>query len=182
LRTDCVSHRTFFSRITAGSRQPLQMHNGYTLQCALLQRKRAHPPRAAGVSPPWVADCVCDGNEVSLPVSSSHAEGIARGAYAPRSWCMERRSSAGRTTPFAMQKRTFAGAAGVSPPWVANRVCDGNEVSLPVSSSHAEGIARGAYAPPLLVHGTAFVCRKNNVFCDAETHIRKSGGRKPAVG
>jgi hypothetical protein len=73
---------------------------------------------AAHVSPPWVANRVCDGNEVSLPVSSSHAEGIARGAYVPRSWCMERRSSAGRTTSFAMQKRTFAGAAGVSPPWV----------------------------------------------------------------
>jgi hypothetical protein len=40
---------------------------------------------------------------------------------------------------------------------------------------------RGAYAP---ARGdvTTTVCRRNGDFCDAQTHIHKSGGRQPAVG
>jgi hypothetical protein len=39
---------------------------------------------------------------------------------------------------------------------------------------------RGAYAPRSWC--SANVCRRKNDFCDARTHIRKSGGRQPAVG
>jgi hypothetical protein len=38
----------------------------------------------------------------------------------------------------------------------------------------------GAYAPRSCCR--ANVCRRKNDFCDARTHIRKSGGRQPAVG
>jgi hypothetical protein len=40
---------------------------------------------------------------------------------------------------------------------------------------------RGAYAPPALVSGCECLPAKND-FCDARTHIHKSGGREPAVG
>jgi hypothetical protein len=51
-----------------------------------------------------------------------------------------------------------------------------------VSSSHAEGIPRGAYAPPLLVLLQRPFAGKNTDFCGAQTHISRSGGRQPAVG
>jgi hypothetical protein len=38
---------------------------------------------------------------------------------------------------------------------------------------------RGAYAPRSCC--SANVCRRKNDFCDARTHIHKSGGRQPAV-
>jgi hypothetical protein len=41
---------------------------------------------------------------------------VPRGAYAPRS-CIALRTSVGEKTIFSMHKRTFTGAAGVSPPW-----------------------------------------------------------------
>jgi hypothetical protein len=39
---------------------------------------------------------------------------------------------------------------------------------------------RGAYAPAL-VAGTTSIRRKKDDFCGAQTHVRKSGGRQPAV-
>jgi hypothetical protein len=45
----------------------------------------------------------------------ARAECIPRNAYAPRSWLHDVRSL--RKTTFAMNKRTFSRAAGVSPPW-----------------------------------------------------------------
>jgi hypothetical protein len=48
-------------------------------------------------------------------------------------------------------------------------------VSVP-STSH------GGLTPPALVPTTTTVCRKNDDFCDAETHVHKSGGRQRAVG
>jgi hypothetical protein len=49
-----------------------------------------------------------------------------RGAYAPRS-CIAVRTSVGKKTIFSMHKRTFARAAGVSPPWVL-----GNALATPI--------------------------------------------------
>jgi hypothetical protein len=102
-------------------------------------------------------------------------------------------------------------AAGVSPPWFGNRVCKCHAMTFRVSRSHADCTPRGADASrswlharhiacdvrfrfaaadvshgglhhPLLVHCMASVDRKNNAFCDAQTHAPKSGGRQPAVG
>ncbi len=40
--------------------------------------------------------------------------------------------------------------------------------------------ATGGLRPPLLCW-SANVCRRNNDFCDAQTHVRKNGGRQPTV-
>jgi hypothetical protein len=54
---------------------------------------------------------------------------LPRGADAPRS-CVGVRTSADGKTIFAMHERILPGAAGVSPPWLASRVCNGDRVSL----------------------------------------------------
>jgi hypothetical protein len=41
--------------------------------------------------------------------------------------------------------------------------------------------ATGGLRPPLLVAGTTSVRWKKDDFCDAQTHVHKSGGRQPAV-
>jgi hypothetical protein len=74
--------------------------------------------RAAGVSPPWAANRISNSNAMNFRVSSSHAEGNPRGAYAPRSWCCCNDRSPERMAISAVHKRIFARAAGVSPPWV----------------------------------------------------------------
>ncbi len=64
---------------------------------------------------------ICKCNPMNFGVSCLYAECVPRGAYAPRSSAPVQRASAGRMTIFAMNKRTFARAAGVSPPWFAKR-------------------------------------------------------------
>jgi hypothetical protein len=118
--------------------------------------------------------------------------------------------SAGEKTIFSMQERTFTRAAGVSPPWFAepsavprksrtvrrpcdagpraagvsppcfaNRVCNCNTLDFHDVGLHTGYIPREAYAPRSGC--SANVCRRKNDFCDARTHIHKSGGRQPAV-
>jgi hypothetical protein len=43
-------------------------------------------------------------------------------------------------------------------------------------------LCHGGLTPPAPGAVTTAVCRNNDDFCDAQTHIRKSGGRQPAVG
>jgi hypothetical protein len=93
-----------------------------------------------------------------------------------------RRRFAEKITTFAVHKRIFARAAGVSPPWAANRISNSNAMNFRVSSSHAEGIPRGAYAPQLLVLLQRPFAGKNGDFCGAQTHIPRSVARQPAVG
>jgi hypothetical protein len=81
-----------------------------------------------------------------------------------------------------MQERTFTGSAGVSPPWVCK----------PRFQRHCGKFRRpelacgmrftGGLTPPALVPTTTTVCRNNDDFCDARTHMHKRGGRQPAVG
>jgi hypothetical protein len=42
-------------------------------------------------------------------------------------------------------------------------------------------VPTGGLRPPLLAHCTVSGHRRNNAFCDAQTHVHKSGGRQPAV-
>jgi hypothetical protein len=53
-------------------------------------------------------------------------------------------------------------------------------VRAPIAGAVAAANPRGAYAPRSCC--IANVCRRKNDFCDARTHIHKSGGRQPAVG
>jgi hypothetical protein len=68
-------------------------------------------------------------------------DGRPRGADAPRS-CVGVRTSAGEKTMFAMHERTLPGAAGVSPPWAAGRIVDGQGCGRRlVTSPDGAGIA-----------------------------------------
>jgi hypothetical protein len=71
-------------------------------------------------------------------------------------------------------------AAGVSPPWVsvsqfttALALTHGRppRVAVPVAGAFASRLTTGGLRPPLLRCG-ADVCRRNNDFCDAQTHVR----------
>jgi hypothetical protein len=42
-------------------------------------------------------------------------------------------------------------------------------------------VLHGGLTPPALVADTTSVRRKNDDFCDEQTHVHKSGGRQPAV-
>jgi hypothetical protein len=123
-----------------------------------------------------------------------------RGADAPRSYFAER-TFAGEKTIFAVHERTFARAAGVSPPWCGNAIAiadaffhdrrqpaPGRKRRL---QRQRAGFPRfefayrlhptGGLRPPLL-RCSANICQRKNDFCGARTHIRvKSGGRQPAV-
>jgi hypothetical protein len=93
------------------------------------------------------------------------------------------RTFAGEKTIFAMQKRTFPRAAGVSPPWyrkthLQRRVIFVEWLRLPLHNRLPN--RRGAYAPLLLVQSGRLPAK--NDFCDARTHVHKSGGRQSAVG
>jgi hypothetical protein len=79
-----------------------------------------------------------------------------------------------------LQLRTLSSSARLSLLLVGNHGCNGNALDFRVSSSRTEKIPRGAYAPRSWC--SANVCRGKNDLCDARTHIRKSGGRQPAVG
>jgi hypothetical protein len=118
---------------------------------------------------------------------SSHSEYIPRGAYTPRSCC--RASVCRRKTIFAVHERTFTRAAGVSPPCVlGKRTCrnasaKSRETAGGVLANAGAGPVanpRGAYAPRSYVAVRTLPAK--NDFCDARTHIHKSGGRQPAVG
>jgi hypothetical protein len=112
-------------------------------EIAIFAMHKRTSARAAGVSPPWFGNRT--GNtERLLPNEDAH---MPRGAYAPRS-CVGVRMSAGEIAIFAMHKRTFTRAAGVSPPWLGNRTCNGDRFSWSDYVHHArsDGAPRLAYA------------------------------------
>jgi hypothetical protein len=86
LRSDYVSHRTFASRTTAGSRQPL------LAACASVVADMRFSPASMPV----------------FPTAGSRQPLLVHDIRSPHK------------APFAMHKRTFARAAGVSPPWLGN--------------------------------------------------------------
>ena len=79
-------------------------------------------------------------------------------------------------------------AAGVSPPYVGKRDCKGVAVIAQQTGDRlsANTVAnalpqpRGGLRPPLLFRAP-FARRRNCEFCDAQTHMHRSGGRQPAV-
>jgi len=126
--------------------------------------------RAAGVSPPWVRE------PDAVPRESNIVRKVAN---------------------------TQEGAAGVSPPWVGNlsaiamRCISAFEACI-VGTFHEELTSRqlcvvllhwfsvlrtchGGLTPPALGRVTTTVRPNNDDFCDAQTHIHKSGGCQPAV-
>jgi hypothetical protein len=104
---------------------------------------------------------------------------FSTGGLRPPLLLLIRRASAGRMTIFAMNKRTFTRAAGVSPPWLSEPhmqvQCDGFRRFEFVCGVHATGGLR----PPLLVARRSFAVKSG--ICGAQTHVFKSGGCQPAV-
>jgi hypothetical protein len=100
-----------------------------------------------------------------------------RGANAPRS-CYSA-SVCRRKAIFAMHIRTFTRAAGVSPPWVS-------KLRMQLQCDEFPGFAFASNAPHGGLTPSALVLRCGRLpvksdFCDAHTHVHKSGGRQPAV-
>jgi hypothetical protein len=134
--------------------------------------------RAAGVSPPWFGT----GSQV-------HAEGIV----AISCWHAEQRTTGGLRPPLRGKRATaketiFASAQSHAVKQrrasarrgFANRVCNCNTLDFRVSSSHTEYIPTGGLRPRSCVAMRMSNGEKND-FCDEQTHVRKSGGRQPAV-
>jgi hypothetical protein len=113
--------------------------------------------RAAGVSPPWYGE---------------------PNAVAQKSRTVQRPRDAGTR------------AAGVSPPWVSGkRTCRNASAKSPGTAggvlTNAGGVAvanHGGLTPPRSWWRCERFIGEKNDFCDARTHIHKSGGRQPAVG
>jgi hypothetical protein len=116
---------------TGGLRPPLLvlLQRPFAGRMTIFAVQKRTLTRAAGVSPPWLlGKCTCryaaaKSRQTTIAVpTNAGAVAVAkpRGAYAPRSWCSDRCSFSGEITPFAMQKRTFTRAAGVSPAWLGN--------------------------------------------------------------
>jgi hypothetical protein len=83
-------------------------------------------------------------------------------------------------TTFALHNRTFARAAGVSPPWFYEPhlqvICD----EVPRLDVACGVQSTGGLRQPLLVARRSFAV-KNDIRA-AQTHVFKSGGCQPAVG
>jgi hypothetical protein len=75
-------------------------------------------------------------------------------------------------------KRVSRTTAGLRQPLLVARAQIAAEKRLRFATAFC--IPRGAHAPRSWC--SANVCRRKNDFCDARTHVPKSGGRQPAVG
>jgi hypothetical protein len=97
-----------------------------------VQRRANTRPEATFVSPPWFRKrtfryASAKSRETAIgALTNAGAVAVVnpRGAYTLRS-CVGVRISAGEKTIFAMHKSIFAGAAGVSPPWLGDRTSCG---------------------------------------------------------
>jgi hypothetical protein len=98
-----------------------------------------------GLRPPLLVACATCRLRCAFPIRNGGC--FPRGADTPRSWRTAPCPVAGEITPFAMHKRTFARAAGVSPPWcVARTVADENRTMLAVSRTRNR--ERRGVSPP----------------------------------
>jgi hypothetical protein len=76
------------------------------------------------------------------------------------------RPLAGEKTPFAMHERILPGAAGVSPPWFASRVCNGDRLSREARFDRGPG---------------SHELQSRIAIDQRQSSVNRSGGRQPAV-
>jgi hypothetical protein len=142
-------------------------HGGLTppalvLQCERLPAKndfcdaRTHVRRSGGREP-----AVGVGNALAtpIPLTSGDTRHVQR---------QERRTSARR----GCGQRTCNGAS--------TKLRQPPTVRVPIAGAFASRLTRGANAPRSCVAVRTSAGEKNH-FCDAQTHVRRSGGRQPAV-
>jgi hypothetical protein len=133
---------------TAGLHQRLLSHGAGRLKNDDIHGAQTHVrPRAAGVSPPWAGKCASADRSV---VRRQIADGVcacawmavaiafigATGGLRPPLLALIQRPSTGRITILAMHKRTFARAAGVSPPWERNAFAMARVFPRPSTFAH----------------------------------------------
>jgi hypothetical protein len=100
----------------------------------------------------------------------------------------------GLTPPLLVARRSFAvksdirGAkthvhkSGGRQPAVVRRIASASAVRrISAFGARVRNASHGGLTPPALVADTTSVRRKNDDFCDEQTHVYKSGGRQPAV-
>jgi hypothetical protein len=149
---------------------------------ALFGGRSNRQPRAAITSPPWVCKPRLQRQRAGFPVSRSHTDCTPRGAYAPRSWRFARCRVAGEMTPFAMHKRTFTRAAGVSPPWFgfALATAAGFCGLITFRPAHSLPVPRLAYASRSWLHARHIACDVRFRFATAD--VPHGGLTPPALG
>ena len=103
--------------------------------------------------------------------------------YAYSSWKFDRNIAASRSAPSThaysiCRLDTFTTAGARHPLLVASADAVANVRFWPTKKM----LFHGGLTPPALVADTTSVRRKNDDFCDEQTHVYKSGGREPAVG
>jgi hypothetical protein len=116
-------------------------------------------------------------NAMNFRVSSSYAECTPRGAYAPRSWLHDVCSLQKAT--FALHKRTFPRAAGVSPPWFAESHPQVQCAEFPRIELVCAVHSTGGLRQPLLV-GNASARRIMGIPAANSTGTSLRSGTRPA--
>jgi hypothetical protein len=104
---------------------------------------------------------------------------MPRGLTAPALSGPVVRTFTGETATCAIHERSFTRAAGVSPPWVGNRTCNGDRFSRSDYVDHArsDGSPAAGLRQPLLVHDIGPL--KNNDIRDVQTHVLQE--RRPSA-
>jgi hypothetical protein len=126
---------------------------------------------------------------VRVPIAGAFASRLTRGAYAPRSWlymrlCIAKVAISPARVRALKQERRASARRGYR-----YGTCDGASTNSRQTADGACAVRRcssgqayhGGLTPPALVLQCEGVPAKND-FCDARTHVRRSGGRQPAVG
>jgi hypothetical protein len=192
-----AAHRTSLQKATfavrkrrfaraAGVGPPWQAKRDYD-GAASLTRKRT-PSSTAIVSPPWLSEphlqLQCDEFRRLDLACGVHSTGGLR----PPLLLLILRASAGRMTIFAMNKRTFTRAAGVSPPWFGRHVyADTRAIARKTADSmwadhrcHRVQRYHGGLTPPLLV-GNASARRIMRIPAASSTGTSLRPGTRPAT-
>jgi hypothetical protein len=199
-----LTHSQRGQRTTAGLRQPLLMHSAGSPEKATFAAHKRTFSRAAGVSPPWLSEphmqVQCDGFRRFEFVCGVHATLVADATTIRREnddSCDEQthvHKSGGRQPAVVFGTRLRWNCdfyremnttkSGGREPAVVRRIASASAVrrisafgSRVLSASHG-----GLTPPPLLSLVQRASAGRKTVFCGAQTHVHKSGGRQPAVG
>jgi hypothetical protein len=120
----------------------------------IVQRLANAKPGAAGVSPPWFGNTLATAFRLSdrpvVVTSESRFRFCKRGSLTTaglRQPLLVHDVRSLHKAPFAMHKRTFAGAAGVSPPWVGEPNIVQRESNIVRRLANAQPRAAGVSSP-----------------------------------
>jgi hypothetical protein len=164
----------------------------------IVQRLASTRSGAAGVSPPWLGNVLAVMNAVCererSPTTAGLRQPLLIASRTPLHKCVSCRCNGcvhhGWLTPaalgarcsfaakalFAMDKRTFTGAAGVSPPWLGERDAVPRESNIVQRLASTRSGAAGV-SPPWLGNVLAVM----NAVCERERSPTTAGLRQPLL-